>query len=82
MPATAAQLQAYISQVNGFDKHFRHALSEMSYLIPIKKRAPVLSGKAAPVGTTGVVWRARRARVAPLGTRVNARSNGGPDVVA
>jgi hypothetical protein len=50
-------------------------------MIPSKKTAPVSSSKAEPVGATGVDWRARRAPVAPLGTRVNARSYGGPRVV-
>ena len=36
MPATAAQLQAFISQVNGFDAHYRHALSGMSYSEGVK----------------------------------------------
>jgi hypothetical protein len=55
---------------------------ESKSMIPSKKTAPVLGGKTAPVGAAGMSWRARRAGVAPLGTRVNARSNGRPDVVA
>jgi integrase len=50
-------------------------------MVPSKKTAPVSSSKAEPVGATGVDWTARRAPVAPLGTRVNARSYGGPRVV-
>jgi len=50
-------------------------------VVPSKKTAPVSSSKAEPVGATGVDWTARRAPVAPLGTRVNARSYGGPRVV-
>ena len=36
MPATAAQLQAFIDQANGFDTHYRHALSGMSYSEGVK----------------------------------------------
>ena len=36
MPATAAQLQAFIDQVNGFDTHYRHALSGMTYSDGVK----------------------------------------------
>src|ERR1017187_2109801 len=51
-------------------------------MVPIEKREPVLIAKTGPVEAAGVGWRARRARVAQLGTRVNARSDGGPGVVA
>src|SRR5258708_5497891 len=51
-------------------------------LIPSTKREPLLSGKAEPPGAGGVVGTARCARAAPLGTRVKARSDGGPGVVA
>jgi hypothetical protein len=36
MPATAAELQAFISQVNGFETHYRHALSGMSFSEGVK----------------------------------------------
>jgi len=36
MPATAAELQAYIAQVNGFETHYRHLLSGMSYSEGVK----------------------------------------------
>ena len=39
-------------------------------VVPSKKTEPVLSGKAEPPGPAGVVWRARCARVAQLGTRL------------
>ena len=55
---------------------------EIAKVIPSKKTAPVLGGKTASVGAAGMSWRARRAGVAPLGTRVNAWSNGRPDVLA
>jgi hypothetical protein len=46
-------------------------------VVPSKKTEPVLSGKAEPPGPAGVVWMVRRARVAQLGTRLKARSEGG-----
>jgi hypothetical protein len=49
---------------------------------PSTKTEPVLSGKAEPVGLARVMGTSRRARVAPLGTRVEARSQGWPGVVA
>jgi hypothetical protein len=51
-------------------------------LIPTKKTEPVVIGKAEPLGPAGVVWLARRARVAQLGARVEARSKRGPGMVA
>ena len=58
------------------------AADQAGFLVPSGKTEPVLSGKAEPVGAAGVVWRAQRARVAQLGTRVKARSEGRPGVVA
>jgi hypothetical protein len=51
-------------------------------MIPTKKTEPVVIGKAEPLGPAGVVWLARRARVAQLGARVEARSKRGPGMVA
>ena len=36
MPATAAQLREFIAQANGFEKHYRHALSGMSFSEGVK----------------------------------------------
>lgn len=36
MPATAAQLREYIAQANGFETHYRHLLSGMSYSEGVK----------------------------------------------
>ena len=36
MPATAAELQAFIAQVNGFETHYRHLLSGMSFSEGVK----------------------------------------------
>lgn len=36
MPATAAQLQEYIAHANGFETHYRHALTGMSYSEGVK----------------------------------------------
>jgi len=36
MPATAAELEAFIAQANGFETHYRHALIGMSYSEGVK----------------------------------------------
>ena len=36
MPVTAAQLQEYIAQANGFESHYRHALTGMTYSEGVK----------------------------------------------
>ena len=36
MPATAAELEAFIAQANGFETHYRHALTGMSYSAGVK----------------------------------------------
>ena len=36
MATTAAELQAYIAQVNGFGTHYRHPLSGMTYSEGVK----------------------------------------------
>ena len=36
MPATAAELEAFIAQANGFETHYRHALTGMSYSEGVK----------------------------------------------
>lgn len=36
MPPTAAELQAFIAQVNGFETHYRHPLSGMSFSEGVK----------------------------------------------
>ena len=36
MPATAEQLREYIAQANGFEKHYRHALSGMTFSEGVK----------------------------------------------
>ena len=51
-------------------------------LIPSDNPEPFSSGKTEPLGPVGVAHMAPRARVAPLGTPVQARSEGRPGVVA
>lgn len=36
MPTTAAKLQEYIAQANGFETHYRHALTGMGYSEVVK----------------------------------------------
>jgi len=53
-----------------------------SLVIPSNEPEPLSSTKVEPLGPAGVVGTTRRAPVAPLGTRVKARSGGEPGVVA
>ena len=57
-------------------------MAKKTCLGPSDQTAPIMSGKTAPLGPADVVLAARRARVAQLGTRLKARSEGLPGVVA
>lgn len=51
-------------------------------VVPSVKREPVLSGNTEPLGAESAIWSGRRARVAQLVTRMSARSEGRPGVMA
>jgi hypothetical protein len=75
-----------IGTMTAFQKDADLKKKDVTYLrpsvIPSVKREPVLSGNTEPLGAESAIWSGRRARVAQLVTRMSARSEGRPGVMA